>query len=143
MGLSNSIYLHTRKKINVEKLPEYVKITDADYVKHEPGEFIYELCYFRKSWSFRDAMLKIVRPYHTIDIEGGDYDLPANKEIINSIQDALCHFLKHPYDWNRRSEVFAIEEVKNSIAQYILNLSWLQIYIEENDGAWLSFWDSF
>ena len=143
MGLDNSIYLHTRKQINVDKLPEYVKITNADYVDHKPGDFVYELCYFRKSWSFRDAMLKIVRQYHTVDIEGGNYELPANKKMIEDLQDILYHFLKHPYDWNHRSQIFTIEEVKNSIAQYILNLSWARTYIAEHHGCWLSISDSF
>lgn len=145
MGLDNGIVLHTQEKIDLEHLPDWVCITENKYTSFKTG-YTYDLCYFRKSWGFRDFMYSLVKEYHSdeqIGIDGGEFELPSSEKVLTDIQDIFYYFLKNPEEWDRRSQVFFMEDSMNSIVQSILNMTWAKEYAKTHKWCSLLFYDSY
>lgn len=140
MGLDNSIYLHVRQRIDFESTPEYIDLGSPGI---DGNDICYELIYFRKSWAFRAMMYDVLAKHGVVcDSDCGSFDFPASVPIIQDIQDGLCHFLKHPSEWDDENQTFFMGTSYKYIALDILILSWVIEQLPNIPNAYLTFSDS-
>lgn len=133
MGLDNGVDLHVK---NVEDYKKAYKL-----FKHEewykPGEV--EVCYWRKCWGIRNAILRVVDPTVT-----NEYEYPVTLDNIDDIIKAFKHFLHKDtwvyegdtiWDWDKWTRR---NQARNLVGLYRLKY-WLKKHPE--DTAY--FYDSY
>lgn len=141
MGLDNHILLRTRKQIDkddLEEWPEYISIEHDDFWDNEYKDgYYYSICYWRKCWGLRDAILSLLE----IDNSGGGKFTIDTPNQINGVINAIEFFLENPYEW--KSQVWTIDEMAHILAKDIINLSWLKQFMNEHKDTKVIFIDSF
>lgn len=140
MGLDNYVLLKTRRKINIGQLPSWMDWLASEIPAENNGQFQYEIVYFRKAWCFRRAVLDIINADNQ-DACRYEYDL--KRSDITKIRDVLYKFLCDPDEWDDGNQVFYMNESFKYIAREILNLTWLDRYLQEDKTAYATFIDSY
>lgn len=139
MGLDSTIVLHTQSAVDSNELPDWVWLEKRDDSTND-----YVLVYFRKSYGFRHMMNRILEKYKIqVDPMGGKYDLPNKINFIDDLQNGLYNFLLNPDDWDDESQIFYMDTCYKTIAQAILNLTWMKQYMEKHPTVYLEYIDSF
>lgn len=135
MGLDNGIML----KLSEKKVPENFPTTPSDfdlkYNLEERSEL--EIAYWRKCWGVRAMILKVL---HAGD-DGGDY--PVGAEDLPAIRRGLVKFL-NPKTWEEKADsIWEFEEIYESLLQQLINLKWLERYLETHPADSAYFYDSY
>ena len=130
MGLDNGFILKTK---NVVTVPPFVELFDYDFKDNE-----YEVVYWRKCWGLRGAVLD------TLNVaEDGQYHIPIESEDIPALIRAIKPFFSKEY-WERNGHsIWEFDEFFDNLVQTVLNLSWLQTYLDEHPDASCYFYDSY
>ena len=131
MGLDNGIIL----KVNPENISVTNKLIKLDKTYSDNPET--EVCYWRKCWGIRNA---IVKKFH-FDKEGGEYKLDA-EDIPAIIRILFSFYSKEEWEENADS-IWEWEEFKDTLRQQILNLTWLYDYMLANPDVEVYFYDSY
>ena len=140
MGLDNGITLKTKYPIDVEDWeikPDYV-VFPFDAQKRKDGWYEYDICYWRKCWDVRGAIIDIL----DVPQEGGIYEIDKPSQV-KKIREALIDFLRHPERWEQ--SIWSMDEYMECLAQQIVNLGWLHKYMKEHKGEPMKveFYDSY
>lgn len=138
MGLDNDITLVTKHRLNLRNIPDYVKIEESNLDEDEKKfkGYHYEICYWRKCWNIRSTILDILDApqdggYHIIE-------KPSQiQEILNNIQ----YYLEHLNEWD--NSIWTADEIMTTLAQDVVNLSWLKKYKKEHPNSIVYFTDSY
>lgn len=150
MGLDNGIILRTNTKLDVHdgdedcySVPEYVHLERAEGYSSDIGKFKYscEVCYFRKSWAFRDMVFTVLEGHDKPAHDCGITELTAVD--VELIRDGLLDFFKNPEEWDDGAQVFYMEASVAHIAQEALNLGWLIDWMYEHPNDVVYFYDSY
>ena len=128
MGLDNGIII---KNLPVE---DYIYFRDID-VYEEDNEV--EICYWRKCWNVRDAILKILKTEVDNKYIIKPEDIPA---IIRKLEDFLI-----PSNWEEGNSIWLYDEIVNDLINDIVNLSMLLLYMKLHPESEIEiyFYDSY
>ena len=139
MGLDNGIYWKPRN--NGEKniaFPDYVEFS-YDSVENE-----YEVCCWRKCWGLRGNILDIIDNNAKVKIDGEDYGYELTRVDLIKIQNILFNYFKHPDWWDEENNFWSFNDIKECLAQNIVNLGWMIKYMRmDNPMALVYFIDSY
>ena len=145
MGLDNGIVLATKHKINIEELPEYVKI-DADNWREKydnSGYFYYDVCYWRKCWNIRGYILD----FNNLDYDDEKYEYRLEKDHLILLQrkfiNYLCYMNKSEEEYMDGETIWEADVMINHLAREIVNLGWLIDFITEHPTSKVIFYDSY
>ena len=145
MGLDNGIVLATKHEINIEELPEYVKI-DADNWREKydnSGYFYYDVCYWRKCWNIRGYILN----FNNLDYDEEKYEYRLEKDHLILLQRKLTNYLCYMNKWEEEymdgETIWEANVMMNHLAREIVNLGWLIDFITEHPTSKVIFYDSY
>lgn len=145
MGLDNGIVLATKHKINIEELPEYIKI-DADNWREKydnSGYFYYDVCYWRKCWNIRSYILD----FNNLDYDEEKYEYRLEKDHLILLQrkftNYLCYINKWEEEYMDGETIWEADVMINHLARDIINLGWLINFITEHPTSKVIFYDSY
>lgn len=128
MGLDNGIILRdvNPKELIVNKLVTLDNLGDTSV----------EICYWRKCWGIRNA---IVKKLHFNDGEESKLDIEDIPVIIRILFDFYGQV-----EWEDEADsIWEWEEFKETLSQQIMNLTWLYNYMLEHSDAEVIFYDSY
>lgn len=134
MGLDNGIRL---------KLPEGKPIPKwVPRREHRPEE-VDDICYWRKCWGIRSAILNVLDPEgkREAEILWGYY--PIEVEDIPAIIRALKPFFSKEYWKENADSIWEFDEIFESLLDNVIKLEKLKEYLEENKDASCVFYDSY
>lgn len=139
MGLDNGIHLKTKKKLDLDNLPNYVHIDDDTEYFEDKSMNVYEICYWRNCWTTRSEILKNCPNAE----EDGESEL--NIKDIEELQNILVGYLKNPESWDEGRSIWDFNEMMERIAQQVVNLGWLLTYMSDKSNQhWIvEFYDSY
>lgn len=130
MGLDNGIIA---RKVNKKDIPTFVKDGYADY-----KDDVMEVAYWRKCWGIREAMANVGHP-EDLDI----FDFKIEKEDIPAIVRELYRFLDKSYYEENADSIWEFDEIIDNLFQQIINLKWLEGYMEDHPDVEVEFYDSY
>lgn len=148
MGLDNGIILRTNTKLDVHngdedcyELPDYIALDQLSSLG-ERGKFqyTYEVCYFRKSWAFRDMVFSVLDNRKDAK-DNGITEL--TKDEVLQIRDGLLDFFRKPEEWNDGAQVFYMDQSIAHVGGDALNLGWLAEWMDEHPHDLVYFYDSY
>lgn len=130
MGLDNGIIA---RKVNKKDIPTFVKDGYKDF-----KEDAMEVAYWRKCWGIREAMASVGHP-----IDDNIYDFPIEREDIPAIVRELYKFLDKSYYEENADSIWEFDEIIDNLFQQIINLKWLEGYMEDHPDVEVEFYDSY
>lgn len=137
MGLDNGIVLRVQKEVKVPfgTSDNFDQSTDYD---------AYEICYWRKCWGIRDAILKVLDPKGIKQKEmEGYYDVEA--EDIPALIKAMKPFFSKEYWDEHAGSIWEFEEIFESQVRHIVDLQKLKEFLETHKDQVIKcyFYDSY
>lgn len=145
MGLDNGIIIKRVKKDKVKEIPNFVKYDVlnsytydffSDMPKIDKDYVDIDIAYFRKCWGIRQA---IIDKFH---LDQNDASFTLDKEDISALIRVLISFLSKEY-WDEYADsIWEFEEYAENIIQVIINLKWLETYIDSHNDV-VKFYDSY
>ena len=143
MGLDNGIRIYvTHKAEIVANMPETIaEIVDAN--RWDTDEI--EICYWRKCWNIRSAIIHVSEQGINYNGEGGGFDL--TEDDLYSIRGELMEFLMNGEDaWNSEplnSSIWSFKEIRHHLADDIVAISWALDLMERGWVKRCEFYDSY
>ena len=135
MGLDNGFYVKSNKrKITREMLPSVIKYPfEKDYDEQV------EIVYWRKNWALRNGVLNILGKRFA-----DEYKYEIDKpETVEQIIELIVTFLD-PKKWeNEGQSIWTADEARPGLLRDIVNLTAIQVFMEENPDVYLEFYDSY
>lgn len=131
MGLDNGI---TIKNVTRAQLPRFNYPFDTDYTEGEV-----EVCYWRKWWSFRNAIIGCLQ--ESDDDETYEYKLSISD--VRYIRQLLINYLRHPERFNNANNYWTFDDVKYGIRKDIRNLQLLARWMRHHPDKEVYFTDSY
>lgn len=96
----------------------------------------YEICYWRKCWGIRNAIIKWLK----VD---GDGDFKLNKQDILAIIYILTYFFDEKV-WDKEADsIWSFDEIRECILKQISNLYNLLAYWNSHPNLEVYFYDSY
>lgn len=132
MGLDNGFIL---RNPGSREFPDIIKQRVKEWASSDEPEVIY----WRKCYSFRDAVLDIIQ--NPNEEETYDYDVPRDK--IPEIIEELSNYLDYEYWEYNADTIWDYEDFVGSFYLDILILNWLYFYLKDNPSSSLTFYDSY
>ena len=130
MGLDNGIIA---RKVNKKDIPTFVKDGYTDY-----KDVVMELAYLLKCWGIIVAMANVGHP-EDLDV----FDFKIEKEDIPAIVRELYKFLDKSYYEENANSIWEYDEIIDNLFQQIINLKWLEGYMEDHPDVEVEFYDSY
>jgi hypothetical protein len=135
MGLDNSIYLKTSPNEEIH-FPSFLEPYDD-----EDG---FEICYWRKCWNIREAIINCTKEGQKYHGDGGVFDLTIKD--LEAISVELYKFLLAGEDnWNDSEQsIWEFERMLPHLARDIAAIGWLIEYLKKHPTtAYAYFLDSY
>lgn len=129
MGLDNGFIL---KNVDKATIPKFIWYDDT-YMKE--NEIV--LIYWRKCWGLREAVMNVL---HMSDTDG---EKQVEAEDIPAILRKLYPFLSKEYWEDNADSIWTFDEKIDSFIQDILNLKWLEEYMQDHPEITCYFYDSY
>lgn len=131
MGLDNGICVRrTEYSTKIKELKHFERSWDDQH------QYDFEICYWRKCWNVRGAILDALNA-----ATDNDYEYPITLDNINTIIGELQYFNKHT--WNENESIWTWEEQKPHIKRHIKNLKYLKKLTKKYPEIEVYFYDSY
>lgn len=131
MGLDNGICVRGKTR---KELPKVIRYPfDKDY---EAG--VVDICYWRKCWDLRNAILDIIGKRFTSEEE---WRFTLNCDDVLHIQRQIVYYLRHPNEWD--NSIWTFKEIERVLRQDSWNLWWLWIWMKRHSDVEVYFYDSY
>lgn len=135
MGLDNGITIIVPKQF-IAKLGTWDSSNSTD----ESSE--YDICYWRKCWGIRRAILNVLDP-EGLKRQDGETNYPIEAEDVPAIIRALRPFFNENY-WNEEAEsIWTFDEMFETLIDNVVNLQKLKELLESNPEVKCEFYDSY
>lgn len=129
MGLDNGIII---KDITRDKLPKFLHYPfNKDY-----GNGV-EICYWRKWWPFRNAIMQ----YLLGKYKDKEWEIQIDIEDIDIIVSELKYYIHNPEE--ATSGYWENDTVKKVIRENLWNLFWIKGWMHTHPEAEVVFYDSY
>lgn len=128
IGLDNGIII-------IGKYNELAKIFGPDPLNANNKEN-YEICYWRKCWGIRDAIIKELKV-------NGNGEFKLSKDNILAIINILVYFFDEKIWNNEADSIWSFEEIRECLLKQISNLYNLLAYWNSHPNLEVYFYDSY
>lgn len=130
MGLDNGIRLVTHRPLDKEVIPrefwDRLSIAEDEdtpeihksYQMEYKNDYDYELCYWRKWWPLRNAIMAM------LSADEDEYIIKLSRKDLQTIECELMQRLIHVDEWEEEGSIFSWEEMAECIAYDIAILEW-------------------
>ena len=96
----------------------------------------YEICYWRKCWGIRDAIIKELKV-------NGNGEFKLNKDNISAIINILVYFFDEKIWDNEANSIWSFKEIRECLLKQISNLYNLLAYWNSHPNLEVYFYDSY
>ena len=131
MGLDNGIFIKNKYK------ELYDELGPDCWPELDHGDCKYEICYWRKCWGIRNAIMK---KFH---FEDGEYEFKLDKEDIPVIIKILLHFCNNDVWEDEGNPIWSYDEIIETNINYIVALKQLIKYWDKHPDLEVYFYDSY
>ena len=143
MGLDNGIKLTLPNPLNEDAVSWYAKL---EKMKYEEGN-LYEVCYWRKCWGIRNAILEAIHYNHRGDPAYKD-DQVYYKVDVQDLKDIykILESFMNPNKWKEDADsIWEYDDYIGQSLHNIKNLMWLIDFIIRNPDIEVDceFYDSY
>ena len=138
MGLDNGwLVKSTKRKLTRADLPEGIRYPfNSDY-NYDP-----EICYGRKWWGLRSELLNVIDWIYDEEFPDYYYGIEKPSEVFHVIEVVTSWLDKERWE-NEGNSIWDYEEARPNLINWIINLSIIGSYMEENPDVYLVFYDSY
>lgn len=120
MGLDNGIVIRKLTEEQFNQIPDRISLND----RLEE----YELCYWRKCWSIRNQINRLIK------MGEDEFDKQLKQEDIEGIIAILKKHLNKDYYNDYADTIWSYNEIKNVLKSQIKNLNWLKEFMKTNNN---------
>ena len=138
MGLDNGwLVKSTKRKLTRADLPEGIRYPFSSDYNYDP-----EICYSRKWWGLRSELLAVIDWVYDEEFPDYYYIIEKPSEIFHVIEVVASWLDKERWETEGNS-IWDYEEARSNLIDWIINLSIISGYMEENPDVYLVFYDSY
>ena len=138
MGLDNGwLVKSTKRKLTRADLPEGIRYPFSSDYGEAP-----EICYGRKWWGLRSELLATIDWIYDEEFPDYYYGIEKPSEIFHVIEVVASWLDKERWE-NEGNSIWDYEEARSNLIDWIINLSIISSYMEENPDIYLVFYDSY
>lgn len=138
MGLDNGwLVKSTKRKLTRADLPEGIRYPFSSDYNYDP-----EICYGRKWWGLRSELLATIDWIYDEEFPDYYYGIEKPSEVFHVIEVVASWLDKERWE-NEGNSIWDYEEARPNLINWIINLSIIGSYMEENLDVYLVFYDSY